>query len=98
MPPELLLGRDLGELLIVSNGGNTEAAALGDVEHGIGVLGVPLVIVLGHENCGVVAAAVEVVGRNAAAPPAPVSRWGRASATVIAARSAPGRARGCPSP
>ena len=69
VPPELLFGRGLGELFIIRNAGNTvETAALGSVEYGVGVLGCPLVVVLGHEGCGAVAAAAEVVDRNAAFP------------------------------
>ena len=69
VPPELLFGRGLGELFIVRNAGNTiDTAALGSIEYGVGVLGCPLVVVLGHENCGAVAAAVEVVQRNATYP------------------------------
>jgi len=69
VPPELLFGRGLGELFVVRNAGNTlDLAALGSVEYGVGVLGCPLVVVLGHENCGAVAAAVEVVQKNATFP------------------------------
>ena len=69
VPPELLFGRGLGELFIVRNAGNTvDTAALGSVEYGVGVLGCPLIVVLGHESCGAVAAAVEVVQRNATFP------------------------------
>jgi carbonic anhydrase len=69
VPPELLFGRGLGELFIVRNAGNTvDTAALGSVEYGVGVLGCPLVVVLGHENCGAVAAALEVVRNNATFP------------------------------
>jgi carbonic anhydrase len=69
VPPELLFGRGLGELFIVRNAGNTvDTAALGSIEYGVGVLGCPLVVVLGHEACGAVAAAVEVVNRNATFP------------------------------
>ncbi len=67
--PELLFGRGLGELFIVRNAGNTiDTAGLGSVEYGVGVLGCPLVVVLGHESCGAVAAALEVVQRNATFP------------------------------
>jgi carbonic anhydrase len=67
--PELLFGRGLGELFIVRNAGNTiDTAALGSVEYGVGVLGCPLVVVLGHESCGAVAAAVEVVQKDATFP------------------------------
>ena len=69
VPPELLFGRGLGELFIVRNAGNTiDIAALGSVEYGVGVLGCPLVVVLGHESCGAVAAAVDVVEKNATFP------------------------------
>ena len=69
VPPELLFGRGLGELFIVRNAGNTvDTAALGSIEYGVGVLGCPLIVVLGHEACGAVAAAVEVVQRNATFP------------------------------
>lgn len=69
VPPELLFGRGLGELFIVRNAGNTiDTAALGSVEYGVGVLGVPLVVVLGHESCGAVSAAVDVVKKNATFP------------------------------
>jgi carbonic anhydrase len=67
--PEILFGRGLGELFIVRNAGNTvDTAALGSIEYAVGVLGVPLVIVLGHQSCGAVAAAVEVVQTNATFP------------------------------
>ncbi|WP_267353840.1 MULTISPECIES: carbonic anhydrase [unclassified Methylobacterium] len=67
--PEILFGRGLGELFIVRNAGNTvDTAALGSIEYAVGVLGVPLVIVLGHQSCGAVAAAVEVVQNNATFP------------------------------
>jgi carbonic anhydrase len=69
VPPELLFGRGLGELFIIRNAGNTiDTAALGSIEYGVGVLGCPLIVVLGHEACGAVAAAVDVVDRNATFP------------------------------
>jgi carbonic anhydrase len=69
VPPELLFGRGLGELFIVRNAGNTvDTAALGSVEYGVGVLGCPLIVVLGHESCGAVAAAVDAVERDASFP------------------------------
>ena len=69
VPPELLFGRGLGELFIVRNAGNTvDTAALGSVEYGVGVLGCPLIVVLGHERCGAVAAAVDLVEKNTAFP------------------------------
>jgi carbonic anhydrase len=69
VPPELLFGRGLGELFIVRNAGNTVATtALGSIEYAVAELGVPLVVVLGHEKCGAVDAAVKVVKENATFP------------------------------
>ena len=67
--PNLITQTDPGELFIIRNAGNTiDTAALGSVEYGVGVLGCPLVVVLGHEKCGAVAAAVDVVTKNATFP------------------------------
>ena len=60
--PELLFSVGLGELFTVRNAGNTiDAVALGSVEYGVLVLGAPLILVLGHQRCGAVEAAVAAV-------------------------------------
>ena len=67
--PELLFGRGLGDLFIVRNAGNVvDLAAMGSIEYGVAVLGAPLVVVLGHERCGAVQAAVDVVEKDATYP------------------------------
>lgn len=67
--PELLFGRGLGELFIIRNAGNTvDTVALGSIEYAVAELGVPLVVVMGHERCGAVAAAASVVRENATFP------------------------------
>ncbi|MFN3389767.1 MAG: carbonic anhydrase [Allosphingosinicella sp.] len=68
--PEQLFGRGLGELFIVRNAGNTVASnqAMGSIEYAVAELGVPLIVVLGHERCGAVAAAASVVSDNTAFP------------------------------
>ena len=69
VPPEVLFGAGLGELFIVRNAGNTvDTVALGSIEYGVAVLGAPLLVVLGHERCGAVDAAVQVVKKNASFP------------------------------
>lgn len=69
VPPELLFGAGLGELFIVRNAGNTvDTVAIGSIEYGVNVLGAPLIVVLGHERCGAVDAAVAVVQKNATFP------------------------------
>ena len=69
VPPELLFGRGLGELFIIRNAGNTiDTAAMGSLEYAVAELNVPLVVVMGHERCGAVAAAVSVVEKGATFP------------------------------
>lgn len=69
VPPELLFGCGLGELFVVRNAGNTiDDTALGSIEYAVNHLKAPLVVVMGHERCGAVAAAVEVVERDTAFP------------------------------
>jgi carbonic anhydrase len=69
VPPEVLFGCGLGELFIVRNAGNVvDLAAMGSIEYGVVVLGAPLVVVLGHERCGAVKAAVDVVEADASFP------------------------------
>ncbi len=69
VPPELLFGRGLGELFIIRNAGNTvDTVALGSIEYAVAELGVPLIVVMGHESCGAVKAAKAVVDDNATFP------------------------------
>ena len=60
--PELLFGVGLGDLFIVrSAGNNVDIAGIGSIEYSVAVLNVPLIVVLGHDQCGAVAAAADVV-------------------------------------
>lgn len=70
VPPELLFGGlGVGELFVARNAGNlVDTATIGTVEYGAVVLGSPLIVVLGHERCGAVAAACDVVTKNATFP------------------------------
>ncbi len=69
VPPEVLFGRGLGEMFIVRNAGNTvDTVAMGSIEYGIAVLGVPLIVVMGHQRCGAVDAALSVVEKNTVYP------------------------------
>jgi carbonic anhydrase len=68
-PPEHLFGGGLGELFVVRVAGNTvDTSALGSIEYGVAVLGAPLIMVLGHSNCGAVEAAAKIVTENASYP------------------------------
>jgi carbonic anhydrase len=59
--PELVFDQGLGDLFVIRVAGNTatDASVLGSIEYGIAHLHVPLIVVLGHEKCGAVAAALE---------------------------------------
>jgi carbonic anhydrase len=67
--PEQLFGAGLGELFIVrSAGNNVDTAGMGSIEYSVMALKVPLIVVLGHEKCGAVAAATQVVTDDARFP------------------------------
>ena len=72
VPPEVVFDQGLGDLFTVRTAGHvvddTVAATLA---FGIGVLKVPLLVVLGHEQCGAVTAALESEAR-ASGPLAPL--------------------------
>jgi carbonic anhydrase len=60
--PEQLFGVGLGDLFIVRTAGNNVGTnGMGSIEFSVAQLGVPLIVVLGHERCGAVGAAVKVV-------------------------------------
>jgi carbonic anhydrase len=56
--PELVFDKGLGDLFVVRAAGNVaDAVALGSMEYAVEHLGAELLVVLGHEKCGAVAAA-----------------------------------------
>jgi len=93
VPPELLFGRGLGELFIIRNAGNTvDTVAMGSIEYAVAVLGVPLVVVMGHESCGAVKAAMSVVSDNARFPGVIGNMIEPIIPAVLEARNQPGDA------
>ena len=67
--PEQLFGVGLGDLFIVrSAGNNVDTAGMGSIEYSVMALKVPLIVVLGHEKCGAVAAATDVVTKDVRFP------------------------------
>ncbi|MFD7828817.1 carbonic anhydrase [Kitasatospora sp. NPDC059803] len=62
---EIIFDRGLGDLFVVRTAGHvTGAEALGSIEYGVSVLECPLVVVLGHDSCGAVGAAMEALDRG----------------------------------
>jgi len=59
---EIIFDLGLGDAFVVRTAGQvTDDAVLGSLEYSVGVLGVPLIVVLGHDSCGAVTATKESV-------------------------------------
>jgi len=59
VPVELLFDGGFGDLFVVRNAGTmSTTAAIASLEYAVGHLDVPLIVVLGHEGCGAVSAAL----------------------------------------
>ncbi len=70
VPPELLFDQNVGDLFIYRNAGNfVQPAVLGTLEYGYGALGVKLILVVGHEECGAVKATYSAVEERKPLPP-----------------------------
>jgi carbonic anhydrase len=58
--PELVFDQNLGDLFVIRTAGNlVDDHALGSIEYAVAHLGARLVVVLGHQRCGAVKAALE---------------------------------------
>jgi carbonic anhydrase len=57
--PEIVFDQELGNIFVVRTAGEVvDDAGIGSIEYAVAHLGSPLLLVLGHEYCGAVAAAV----------------------------------------
>ncbi|MEU7056946.1 carbonic anhydrase [Streptomyces sp. NPDC046197] len=69
VPPELVFDQGLGDLLCIRTAGQAlDEAVLGSIQYGVEELRIPLVLVLGHERCGAVAATLEHLRAGAPVP------------------------------
>src|SRR5262249_54520567 len=60
VPPEIVFDQGLGDLFVIRVAGNVATDdVLGSLEYGAEHLNIPLIVVLGHQKCGGVTAAVE---------------------------------------
>jgi carbonic anhydrase len=70
--PELVFDQGVGDLFVVRVAGNIVSGAgptvKGSIEFAVAVLGVRLIMVLGHTQCGAVKAAIEHIESNDALP------------------------------
>ena len=95
--PELAFDQGPGDIFVVRIAGNfVDDDGLASLEYGVKFLGVPLIMVLGHQNCGAVDAAVKVVTARAELPghlpelikaiePAVIAAHGRHPSDLVAA-------------
>jgi carbonic anhydrase len=70
VPPEIIYDEGLGNLFIARVAGNTttDAIVAGTLEYAITQLGSVVIVVLGHEQCGAVKAAIDVVQNGTQLP------------------------------
>lgn len=65
VPPEILFDQGLGDLFVVRVAGNVpDDEVIGSIEYAVEHLHTPLVVVLGHEQCGAVTAATHPAEAN----------------------------------
>lgn len=56
---EIIFDQGLGDMFVVRTAGHViDSAVLGSVEYAVSILNVPLIVVLGHDSCGAVRAAL----------------------------------------
>jgi carbonic anhydrase len=68
VPPEIVFDRGLGDLFVVRTAGQAlDAAAVGSIELGVSELRIPLIMVLGHDQCGAVKATIHALETHAPA-------------------------------
>lgn len=59
---EIIFDVGLGDVFVVRTAGQViDDAVLGSLEYSVGVLGVPLIVILGHDSCGAVSATKSAV-------------------------------------
>ena len=63
---EIIFDKGLGDLFVVLNAGQVISdSVIGSLEYAVAVLDVPLILVLGHDECGAVRAAIDSVQPDA---------------------------------
>ncbi|MFJ8591756.1 carbonic anhydrase [Streptomyces sp. NPDC093598] len=86
---EIIFDRGLGDLFVVRTAGHVAGSeVLGSIEYGVSVLGAPLVVVLGHDACGAVAATRSAVDDGTPAGGYVRDVIERVTPSVLAARAA----------
>ncbi len=69
VPPEVIFHAGLGDLFVVRSAGHvSDRSVLASLEYGAEQLRTPLLVVMGHESCGVVKAAMDATPAASAGP------------------------------
>src|ERR1700681_2704118 len=67
--PEYAFDSGRGDLFVCRVAGNfANAESVASLEYGVAVLGVPLILVLGHDSCGAIEAAIKSLNDNTTLP------------------------------
>jgi carbonic anhydrase len=62
---EIIFDRGLGDLFVIRTAGHVVGPeVLGSIEYAVAVLDVPLIVVLGHDSCGAIAATLDALERG----------------------------------
>ncbi|MBU2865084.1 carbonic anhydrase [Reinekea forsetii] len=65
VPAEIVFDQGLGDLFVIRVAGNIVAPSqVGSIEFAVEQFGTPLVVVLGHSNCGAIKSTIEVIRGN----------------------------------
>jgi carbonic anhydrase len=66
VPPEVIFDQGLGDLFAIRSAGQVvDRAVLGSLQYAVEHLATPLLVVLGHSDCGTVQAAIEMIKKKA---------------------------------
>jgi carbonic anhydrase len=70
LAPDLVFDVEQGNIFVAKVAGNSiDTGTLGSVEYAVAVLGVKLIMVLGHSDCGAIKAAISVANGTKSYPP-----------------------------
>ncbi|SIT71377.1 carbonic anhydrase [Microbacterium sp. RU33B] len=82
---EIIFDKGLGDLFVVRNAGQVNSSSvIGSLEYAVAVLNVSLIVVLAHDECGAVRAAIDSTRMDA--PTLPANIWRQIAPIVPAAR------------
>ena len=62
---EIIFDQGLGDMFVVRTAGHViDSSVLGSIEYAVEILNVPLIVILGHDSCGAVAATIDALDKG----------------------------------